>query len=271
MGELGLRPTGEVFVRDEDVSSFDAVFVRTNPARAAQPGINDAALGLLALARDRGVVVVNDPDALRTWGSKLSLALVPPQWRPETLITRDPAAIRAFVAERPGGAVVKPLQGTRGQDVFFLRVDDPNLNAIVSAACRDAWVVAQSYVPEAPEGDTRLVLIDGEPLRIGDHVAAIRRVPGPGDFRSNVHVGARPEPGLFDDRLARIAADVGRELVARHIFLAGLDVIGGKVVEVNVHATGGLFDANRFAGVDFTEAIVDALAARVQAAGHPSR
>jgi glutathione synthase len=48
-------------------------------------------------------------------------------------------------------------------------------------------LIAQKFLPDVSAGDKRIILVDGDP------VGAINRVPAPGETRSNMHVGGRPE------------------------------------------------------------------------------
>lgn len=240
------------------VCETDTLLLRFNPARdEARAWAYRNALVLATLARDRGALVINDPEGLARAGTKLFAASLPAHTRPATLVSRDPAAFRRFAVSIGGPLVLKPLAGTRGRDVFLLDgADAPNFAAIVDVLTRDGFAVAQAYLPDAVNGDTRVVVLDGAPLRVGDVAAAIRRVPPPDDFRSNVAVGGRPEPGLLTPALEKLVADVAPALAQARLHLVGLDVIGGLVVEVNAFATGGLYDGNRFFGVDFTEPIL---------------
>ena len=238
------------------------VLIRTNPGRdTARAWMHEVVLRMLVMARDQGVTVVNDPAGLLLASSKLYLSVVPTRHRPLTLISRDRSELRAFFAE-VGRGVIKPLTGSHGREVFLIDTDTrSNLNQIIDVITRDGFAMAQSFIPEAPQGDTRLLLLDGEPLTAAGHVAAVRRIPGVGDFRSNVSAGGRAEAGKMTPALAEIAAAVGPRLAEDGILLAGLDVIGEKVVEVNTFSPGGLPDAGRFCGVDFLAPVLDAIEA----------
>lgn len=249
------------------VDGLDAVLIRTSPGRdQGRSWAHETALGLLRLAAERGVIVLNDPDGLRRASSKLYLSCLPDEVRPETVISRDPAVLKAYVTGRSEPTVLKPLLGTRGTDVFLVRPDEKtNINQIIEVLTRDGYAMAQSFVPEAVDGDTRVVMLEGEPLMIDGQAAAIRRIPGGGDFRSNVHVGGTPARGELSDGAARVAALIGPRLRRDGLFLVGMDLIGDKLVELNVFSTGGLFDAERFCGVSFTDRIAGAIEARVAA------
>ncbi len=184
--------------------------------------------------------------------------------RPRTLITRDRAEIAAFVDELDGRAVLKPLQGSGGQGVFLVADDEsPNLNQIVEAITRDGYVVAQEYLTAAENGDVRVFVMNGEPLRRGDQVAAFRRVNDGNDLRSNMHAGGHAEPAKLTDELLAVIDVVRPKLLQDGMFLVGLDVIGDKLMEVNVFSPGGLTTCCTMYEADFDVAILEALESKV--------
>jgi glutathione synthase len=262
--EASLRGAVAGTVEDVDLDDVDAVLVRTNPARrGASPLLHATALELLRVARDRGTLVLNDPDTLLRASSKLYLTTVPPPWRPPMCVSADPAVLLRFVHARPGRTVLKPLQGTRGRDVFFVEgPTTPNLAQLADVLVRDGPALAQAWIEGGEQGDTRVLLLDGEPLRADGRLAAVRRIPRPGELRSNVAQGGRAARANGAAQALEVAAALGPRLRDDGVFLAGLDVIGRQVVEVNVLAPGGLVDAERLEGVDFSEVVLDALAAR---------
>lgn len=248
---------------EQRLTPADAVWVRTNPGRFAHPEVHRAALGMLAVAQAQGVAIVNRPDGLQRAETKLYLHHLPARARPDTLVSSDPAALRRFIDARGAPVVLKPLSGTRGTDVFKVHADAPNLGQIIDVLTRQGPTMAQGFVPEAVDGDVRLLLINGQPMRVDGAIAAVRRRPPSGDFRSNVFRGGAAErvvdiPGLDD-----VIAAVAPQLVADGLFFVGLDLIGCRVVEVNVFSPGGLGDAERFNGVDFTTPLLDAFEAAV--------
>ncbi|MEZ4470401.1 MAG: hypothetical protein R3F60_06285 [bacterium] len=251
--------------RPEAVPLFElgGVLVRTNPGRDARAWAHRTALDLLRLVRDAGVAVLNDPDGLARAQSKLYLSCLPREVHPRTLVSADPKAVRAFVEQAPGSVVLKPLVGTRGQDVFKVQAGSENLSQIIDVLCRDAFAMAQDYVPEAVEGDTRVILVGGDILVVGGQAAAVRRVPGRGEFRSNVFQGGHAAPGGLTPVMARVAAAIGPRLRADGLFIAGMDLIGDRIVELNVFSPGGLWDANGFSGLDFVGGLADAVERRL--------
>ncbi len=215
------------------------------------------------VAMRHGVIVVNDPNGLTKAASKMYFQLFPEQVRPRTLITRDRDAIKAF-AKQEGRIVLKPLQGSGGASVFLVRPDDmPNLNQMIDAVSRDGYVIAQEYLPAAQEGDMRLFVMNGRPLRVRGKYAAFRRVRSGGDMRSNVHAGGRLAPADVGETALRIAEVVRPKLVQDGMFLVGLDVVGDKLMEINVFSPGGLGSAQKFTKINFNKYVVEALDRKV--------
>lgn len=246
-----------------ELDVVDGIMIRTSPGRDAErAAVHKVALDLLALV---DAEVLNRPDGLAKASSKLYLSHLPASTRPETVIG-GARELRAFVLGRSAPSVLKPLVGTRGQDVFLV---DParrgNLNQIIDVLTRNGPAMGQAFVPEARAGDTRLLLLDGEPLVVDGHAAAVRRVPGTEDFRSNVHVGATPVPGALTAAGRRIADAIGPILRRDGLWLVGMDLIGDAIVELNVFSTGGLQDAEAYTGADFTGRVIEAFEQRIGA------
>lgn len=243
------------------LDQVDRVWIRTSPGRdAARAPIHATALELLAVVGSRGVEVTNAPLALIRAASKSYLAQLPLHTRPAMLISRSAKEVAAFIEAR-GSCVVKPLVGTRGRDVLLLEDGDPNLRQLIDMSLRDNFALVQEYVPEAVDGDVRIFVVDGEPMTVNGCVAAVRRRPPEGDFRSNVAMGGRAEPVVPKARLLEQSRSIGKVLVRDGLRVAGLDFVGDRVVEVNVFSPGGLHDAREFYGGDFVGALCERLCA----------
>lgn len=262
-----LRATQAATPRFIGLEAGDRLLIRTNAARDAQrAALHDAALGICGLARGRGTVVLNSPEGLRRANSKLYLSHLPAWTRPETLISAQPEALAGWVRSQDQQSVLKPLAGTQGTDVFRVGpADDGNLRQICQVVTRRGYGVAQAYLPDAPAGDTRLILVDGKLLTVQGQRAAISRVPGQGEFRSNVAQGGSAKPATWRPAWDAVVDAVGPILAADGLWLVGLDMVGDKIVEANVSAPGGFGDAEAFYGVDFTGAALDSLAAQASA------
>lgn len=250
-----------------DVESLDVLFLRNDPAQdfADRPWAQSAGIIFGQLAAARGVLVVNDPSGLSKALNKLYFQQFPRKLRPVTLISRDPDAVRGFVAERDGYAVLKPLQGSGGQSVFLVRPDDgPNLTQMIEAVSRDGYVVAQEYLPAAADGDVRMFLLNGQPLKVDGEHAAFRRVRQGDDMRSNMHAGGKADAAQVDSTMLTIAAACRPRLIQDGMFFVGLDIVGDKLMEVNVFSPGGLHSLHTLTGVDFAPPIIEALERKVE-------
>ncbi len=216
------------------------------------------------LALRHGVVVVNDPNGLAKAASKMYFQLFPEEVRPRTLITRDHGEIKEFARET-GTIVLKPLQGSGGANVFLVRQEEvSNLNQMIDAVSRDGYVIAQEYLPAAAEGDMRLFMMNGRPLRVKGKYAAFRRVRTGGDLRSNIHAGGTLAEAAVTDEVLRIAEIVRPKVVEDGMFLVGLDVVGTKLMEINVFSPGGLGSAQKFTRINFCKVVIEALERKVQ-------
>jgi glutathione synthase len=208
--------------------------------------------------------VLNDPNGLAKALNKMYFQLFPEEVRPTTIITRDREEIKDFAKEQGGRIVLKPLQGSGGQGVFLVRPEDrANLNQMIEALTRDGFVIAQEYLPDAEAGDTRFFLMNGEPLRYKGKYASFRRIRSGDDMRSNIHAGGKLARAELTDVHFHIAEIVRPKLVQDGMFLVGLDIVGDKLMEINVFSPGGLGSARRFEKVNFAQAVVEALERKV--------
>lgn len=251
-----------------DIGDLDIVFLRNDPAEdfSSRPWARLAGINFGRLAQQSGTLVLNDPDGLAHAVNKMYLHLQPPSVRPRSIITRSRDDIIAFAEVCGGRLVVKPLHGSGGHNVFLLGLDYPaNVNQIIEAIREEGYVLAQEYLTAAEDGDVRLFLIDGEVLAVNGTPAAIRRRRQGGDLRNNISAGAKVEAAVLTDEMVAIVDAVRPRLASDGMFLVGLDVVGDKLMEINVFSPGGLAGASRLHGVDFFAPIIAALEQKVSA------
>jgi len=215
-------------------------------------------------AMRHGVIVLNDPNGLAKAMNKMYFQLFPEEVRPRTLITRDRDEIKKFAKDEGGNIVLKPLQGSGGTGVFLVKSDDMgNLNQMIEAVSRDGYIIAQEYLTAAAEGDTRLFLMNGLPLKYKGKYAAFRRVRTGDDMRSNIHAGGKLRQAEITDVHLRLAEIVRPKIVQDGMFLVGLDIVGDKLMEINVFSPGGLGSAQKFEKVNFSHAVIESLERKV--------
>ena len=249
------------------IDDLDILMLRNDPSDDAtkRPWAMPAGFIFGRMAMRGGVIILNDPDGLAKATNKMYFQGFPEEIRPATLITRDRNEVRAFANSYGGNIVLKPLQGSGGQGVFLVRKDDlSNLNQIVESLTRDGFIIVQEYLPAAAEGDTRLFVMNGQPLHYRGKYAAFRRIRTGDDMRSNVSAGGTIAQATIDETALRISEIVRPKLVADGMFLVGLDIVGDKLMEINVFSPGGLGSAQRFEKVNFAYAVLEALERKVQ-------
>ncbi len=247
------------------VDDLDVLMLRNVPSDdyLKRPWASATAAEFGRVAMRHGVIVVNDPNGLAKASSKMYFQLFPETVRPRTLITRDREELKAF-AKTEGRCVLKPLQGSGGASVFLIQEGDiPNLNQMIDAVSRDGFVIAQEYLSAAEEGDTRLFVMNGRPLQVRGKYAAFRRVRSGGDMRSNIHAGGKLAPAEVDSTALKIAEIVRPKLVQDGMFLVGLDIVGNKLMEINVFSPGGLGSAQKFTKINFSRYVIGALERKV--------
>jgi glutathione synthase len=257
---------GDAAIQEDIVlDELDVLLLRNDPASDAVDRPWAQASGILfgQLAVTRGVMVLNDPSSLANAINKTYFQQFPEGVRPATVITRAAEEVRAFVKER-GRAVIKPLQGSGGQGVFLVDPEDgSNLNQIIEATSRDGYMVVQEYLPQATEGDVRLFVMNGQPLQCEGKYAAFRRYNSSEDIRSNMHVGGKVRRVKVDDQMLELVEMVRPKLVQDGMFLVGLDIVGDKLMEVNVFSPGGLGSVQTLEKVDFAGTVIEALERKV--------
>ncbi|MGG7516832.1 glutathione synthase [Allorhizobium undicola] len=204
-------------------------------------------------------LVVNDPSEVRNAPEKLFVTefadLMPP-----TLITRDRAEIDLFRAEY-GDIVMKPLFGHGGAAVFRITSDDLNYGSLYdffAATFKEPWVI-QQFLPNVKHGDKRILLVDGE------FAGAVNRVPQEGDLRSNMVRGGAAREAELTEKEREICARLGPKLREKGLILVGIDVIDGRLTEINVTAPTGIRAVKRLGGPDVAARVWDVLEAKVAA------
>jgi glutathione synthase len=205
-----------------------------------------------------GARVFNAPSALLTHNEKLAI-LEFEQFIAPTLVSRDPADLRAFVGDQ-GEAVFKLLDGMGGASIFRARRDDPNLSVIIETMTRmgERTVMAQRFLPAIAQGDKRILLIGGEVVPF-----CLARIPQAGESRGNLAAGGRGVAQPLSARDREIAQALAPVLSARGLLLVGLDVIGDCLTEINVTSPTCFREIMDQTGEAVAARFVDALEAAV--------
>lgn len=252
---------GDHFTRSEKVrlnlgTDVDVVLMRQDPP--FHMGYITATHMLERIAHE--TLVVNDPAHVRNSPEKV-MVLNYRRFMPPTLVTRSVDEVRRFMAQH-GAIVVKPIHGNGGKAIFRIGENGENLTALFEVF-NQTWPephMVQPFLPEVATGDKRIVLVDGVVA------GAINRVPGAGEFRSNLAMGGSAKATELTPREQEICDAMGPDLKRLGLTFVGIDVIGGKwLTEINVTSPTGIVAIDRFNGTDTAGMIWDAIEARVAA------
>jgi len=222
-----------------ELEKLDAVFIRKDPP------FDPVYLHLthqLELVKRR-TLIVNDPRGLRDANEKL-FAFNFSEFMPRSLVTANPRQILDFVRDVGGTAVLKPLDGAGGSGVVVIASGDRNARSLADIWTEEGKKLAlvQQYEPTVRTGDKRVLVLDGAPL------GAILRVPREDDVRANIHAGGRVDATELTTKELELVAAIGPELKAHGLFFVGLDLIGEKLIEVNVTSPTGIQELGRLSG-----------------------
>jgi glutathione synthase len=241
-GELALADAGAVIMRKDP--PFDSEYFY--------------ATHLLGQAEREGARVFNSPAALRDHPEKLAI-LEFPEFIGPTLVTRSADAVRAFHAEHQD-IILKPLDGMGGMGIFRVGPDGLNLGSIVETLNQDGatTLMVQKYLPEIVHGDKRVLVIGGVPVPY-----SLARIPQGSEIRGNLAAGGKGVAQPLTSRDRQIAEALGPVLAARGLLLAGLDVIGDCLTEINVTSPTCFQEITQQTGFDVPKMFIDALEAAV--------
>jgi len=208
------------------LNSIDIVFMRKDP-----PFDMDYiyATYLLEQAENSGTLVVNKPSSLRDANEKL-FALNFPECIPETLVSSNIKKLSEFISKIKT-AVVKPLDGMGGTDIFKLTKGDKNIEEVLLKITNQGsrFIMAQEFLPEIKNGDKRILLINGKPV---DY--ALARIPAAGSFKGNLAAGAKGVGQPLSARDRHLCSQIAPMLIEKELMFVGLDVIGDYITEINV-------------------------------------
>ena len=237
--------------REAALADFDAVLMRKDPPFDSEYFY---ATHLLEQAEREGARVFNSPRALRDHPEKLAIMEFA-QFIGPTLVTRDPQDIRRFHAEH-GDVILKPLDGMGGMGIFRVGPDGMNLGSIIETLNQGGRqsVMVQKFLPEIADGDKRVLIIGGKPVPY-----CLARIPQGSEVRGNLAAGGLGVACPLSARDWQIGEALGPILHERGLLLAGVDVIGDCVTEINVTSPTCFQEIFDQTGCDVAALFVDAL------------
>ena len=242
----------------ENVTDLDVLFLRKNPPLIYQT------LEFLAPVNDR-VFMINSTSGQILANSKL-YTLNFPELIPETHVSRDPNRLKKIIDDFGGSMIIKPLQRYGGEGVIKVSVrDQENLNSLIHYYVRAYKfyperepIMVQEYLDMVQhQGDVRVLLLNGE------IIGAMRRRPKDGDFRTNLHAGAKAFRHEVTSTEREICNGIKERLVKDGLYFVGVDIIGDRLVEINCVSPGGIPRINRLNDVKLEETVIDFIEQKV--------
>jgi len=248
--------------QNHDAAFFDILFIRTDPPfntdYITDTWLLSHASRGSAQVPGKKPVVLNHPEGLRTINEKIWAAQFA-DFTPPTLITADIHAYKTFLKKHET-VVVKPTDGFGGSSVFIVKAGDKNAAVVFETLQKTSrYIIVQAYLAAATEGDKRILLLNGEIL------GAVLRHHNQEDHRNNFAAGGKAQKATITATDRAICAALKPHLQALGIFFAGIDIIGRKLIEVNVTSPTCLREMQRFYDENLAEKII--LAAENKAHG----
>ena len=233
-----------VYLSEKEIA---VIFIRTDP-----PFDEEYLMQTWLLERFRDKIpMINDPVGIRTvnekvWVSQFTSIV------PKTLISRQKADIFRFI-KREKDVIVKPTGQFGGCSIFHLRAGDENTNVTVETLSRNysQEIVVQEYLPEAKKGDKRILLLNGEPL------GAVLRVHSKDDHRNNFFAGGQPKRTVINKNDIRIIETLKPYLHKLGLNFVGIDIIGDRLIEVNVTSPTCLQEMNSIYRLNLERKVID--------------
>lgn len=235
------------------LSGFDVIFLRTDPP------LDPIMLNFLDSIKG-DTFIINDIDGLRKANNKLYPAYFEDPKReiiPATHVAKDKDYLKKVIQESPEDKMIlKPLDGFGGRGVILIEQSaTQNINSLldfyINSNSGSNYVILQEFVDGAEFGDTRVLMLHGEPI------GAYKRVPAKDDLRSNLKVGGSAQKHVLTKKEKYICDKIGKKLVKDGLYFVGLDIINGKLIEINVCSPGGITKINQFNRTKIQKRIID--------------
>ncbi|MFH6603949.1 glutathione synthase [Maribacter algicola] len=242
------------------LAGFDVIFMRANPP------LDPIMLNFLDSVKD-DVFIMNSLQGLREANNKLYTAAFGDSHSniiPKTHVSKNKDyLIRQIKESKSDKMILKPLNGFGGSGVILIEKSAmSSIKSLLDFYVTNSdgtsnYVILQEYIAGADQGDVRILLLNGEPI------GAMRRIPGTEDHRSNVSAGGSIARHNMTKGEKALCKQIGPKLVKDGLFFVGIDVIGGKLVEVNVMSPGGITYMNKVYKTKIQAKVIDFVESKV--------
>lgn len=246
---------------------LDVIFLRNNPTEeeSGRQWAEHAGVAFGRMMQQEDVLVLNDAFALsHAFIDKLYFEELPEEIKPASIITRSLEEVMEFYEKHNKKIVLKPLEGSGGQDVYLIDEHEKNINQITTVLKQQGYIIAQEFLPAVKDGDVRVLLMNGRVLEEDGKYAVVRRRGSEGEFRSNLSLGGSADHSEFTEEMKRIIELTAPKLIQDGLFFVGLDIVEDKLIEINVLSPGGLEVMESVGLPDFTTSIIESIERKVE-------
>ncbi len=213
-------------LNEEKIENFDVVMFRPDPP-VDLDYIN--ATYILDFVDREKTVILNDTKSIRSFNEKLHSVMFN-DLMPKNIVTSSFKDILNFLDENEE-IILKPLNQCFGGGVMYLKKGDKNTAVIINQMTQNGKkiIMVQKYIPSAVYGDKRV-------LFLGENILpyCVQKVPSNNDFKFCEHNDSNIKKAVLSDDEMEKFKPVAQKLNSMGIYFAGLDVIDGKIIEINV-------------------------------------
>ncbi|WP_343188596.1 glutathione synthase [Buchnera aphidicola (Neophyllaphis varicolor)] len=207
---------------------------------------------ILEKAEKKGTIIINKPKSLRNFNEKIFIFDFK-EIIPKTIVTKDIKIIKNFI-EKQKEIVLKPLDLMGGKSIFRIKKNDPNYLSIVELMTNyeKKYCMAQEYISEINNGDKRIIVVNGKIIPW-----LLKRIPKNGETRANIMSGGKGIVEKINEKDLKIAKIIAKKLKFNKIFLAGIDIIGNKLTEINITSPTCIVEIQKFSKVPICKIIMN--------------
>ena len=234
------------------IDDFDVVFFRPDPP--VDIDYINACYVFDYVDRTK-TLLINDPYEIKNFNEKFHINYFP-EFVPENIVSSSAENILCFI-EKHKEAILKPLNRCFGSGVYYLNNNDKNLLTIINNMTNEGKtsVMVQKYLPEAKNGDKRILIIGENVLE-----ECIQKLPGEHNFKFSIHSDKYFQSCKLSENEKYMAEKIAQVLSEKGLYLIGLDVICEKVIEINVTSPCYFIrEINQHYGIKFEDKIMSLL------------
>ncbi len=234
------------FYTKHNLDYFDYCFIRQDPPFDINYLTN---LYLLEIHNQnyKKPFFVNNPSGIKNFTEKI-FPFYFESLTPYSVISCE-EKIFSNMLDEFGAVVLKTLYNKGGKGIYKVTKFDKKGKKLFQDITNNfnSQIVIQEFIDDVIKGDKRILLINGKAEGV------VNRIPKPGQFKANLHLGGRAEKTFLTKQENQICKKLSSKLIKHKLFFVGIDVINEKLTEVNVTSPTGIVQIENLYGIDFCE------------------